>query len=323
MGTDIRDVIDLPYPFFIYNLVYGNYHAVEISKDEYFEIGASKEILRAAKSIEEKYDVLLESYIELEEHIASICIKARVRGHHDYADVYETLRDLNTRISVFLSIAKMYTDHLCSDAGTIKNGKWNFSKFVSEELVEHRANKYFLLAEALRNYAQHVGVSVGSTEIIGQRNNGAGESVTWFQAMKIWAPREDLARVRYVRTKVLSQFEDGKIDLKHTIGEYMSGLSSIHHLVRAKLDLCVSGSRDCLTNWCLKYQGENNIGPFHALTAIMVEDEKIVEEIQMRLDWEEVRQRLVSRNHGVKNFSDSYITTMSATNMQSETIKNK
>lgn len=318
MSTNIRDVIDLPYPYFLYNLVYGEYDALEISKEDYEKIKARKDILRAAKSIEEKYDVLLESYIEFEQHVASICIQTMVRGHHDYTDVYETLRDLNARISVFLSIAKMYTDHLFSDAGTLKIDDLNFSGLVASEFEKHRKDKHFVLAEVLRNYSQHVGVPVGNTEIVGQHSKNHKNTGGLFYALKIWAPRDDLARVRAVRRDVLSMFEEDAIDLKHTIGRYMSGLSSIHHVVRKYLDPVISDCRDCIESWEKIYRNKNGSDSVHALTAIQVKNNTIKEEIQLNLEWEGIRQRLVSRNKGIKNYSNSYITTMSATMLGKE-----
>jgi len=62
----IRDVIPLDYPFFLREMTYGEHPEVAIEKEDFERIRRAKQVLIAAKSIEEKYDGLMENYIEFE-----------------------------------------------------------------------------------------------------------------------------------------------------------------------------------------------------------------------------------------------------------------
>lgn len=75
-GTNIRDFIPLPYDYFLRKMVFGEYSELEISKDDFRKIKVNLDALFASRSIEEKYDVMLENYVQFEQDIAAICIES-------------------------------------------------------------------------------------------------------------------------------------------------------------------------------------------------------------------------------------------------------
>jgi len=241
-----------------------------------------------------------------------------VRGDDDYGDVYIIMRDLNIRISTLLSAAKMYVDHLKADIAAFSNEEWNAASHLKSMLKKHHEDKYFRLGDGIRNYAQHAGVPISDAKIGGEWKISDGRKDTSYHALKITTSKKDLSRQRELARKTLSEFDE-EIDLKFVIGKYIYALGKLHVDVRKAINLRVEESRKCFVENIEKYTRLNECcGAPSVLTAIRVEDDAIAEEVQIHLNWDDVRLRLVRCNLGLRDFSVCYATTISPTVLEME-----
>jgi len=314
-GTHIKDVMPLPYDYFLRKLSYGDYSELEISQSDFDDIKKARQILVSARSLEEKYDVLLENYVLFEQKVAEICIRSMARGSDGYSDMYEKIRDLNVSVATLLSAAKMYTDHQGKDIKVFSTSDWNSVAFRTELLNKCREDKYFRLVEGVRNYAQHVSVPISNTKIGGQWTIDAGEKHTCCHSLEMYVSKSALSGVRELRRSTLCEFGD-QIDLKYSLGRYISALGKLHLELRKKIKTSVDLSRACFVKNFEKYKTVSK--EVHSLAAVHAPSGVLAETIDIHLNWDDVRINLEKRNNGVRDFSINYISTISAMGLQME-----
>lgn len=318
---DIRDAIEFPYAYFLRKLTFGEFPDLELEEEDFVKLKKAKSILEVSRSIEEKYDVVLENYIQLEQEIAAVCVRSMVRGNGGYSDVHETTRDLNVRVSNLLSASRMYVDHLQSDFKIYRENSANEKSFIKSQIEKCREDKYYELMEGVRNYAQHVRMPISGLSIGGSWSIVKCKKSTCQYSLKIHASKKELSRVRHLK-KVLSEFDE-TIDLKFAIGKYVSILGSLHGEIRKEMDEAVQESRKTLEGWMEKYATASSEDNLIGLTAIRSGDGVIAESIDVHLDWDDIRLELSLRNRGLRDFSIHYVTTISETTlgMEQESLK--
>ena len=67
----------------------GNYPEIEIDKDRYDSICRAKESLLNGLALEEKYEIFVSNYLELEEKILKIAVQSMARNPYDYEDFFK------------------------------------------------------------------------------------------------------------------------------------------------------------------------------------------------------------------------------------------
>lgn len=309
---NIEEAIEFPHDYFLRKLTFGDLPYLEIEEDVFNRLKSAKCVLLAAHSIEEKYDVVLENYIHLEQEIANVCVQRMVRRSGDYSESYQTVRDLNVRISNLLSATKMYVDHLKADLSTLEGTKG----FVSQQLSECRENKHYRLMEGVRNYAQHVRMPIKTISVVADWNMLEGKKGTSFHHLKVQGSKEELKRIRELR-KTLDKFDE-VIDLKYSIGKYVSLIGKLHVEVRTKISEMVREGRELFQQHIEQYLAASGEEKALGLAAIKSGNQEIAESVYLNLEWDDIRLDLVRRNAGIRDFSISYVTTISETTMEIE-----
>ena len=309
---DIEDAIEFPHDYFLRQLTFGDLPYLEIDEYVFSRLKYGKCVLLAAHSIEEKYDVVLENYIQLEQEVANVCVQRMVRRFGDYSESYETVRDLNVRFSNLLSAAKMYVDHLKADLSTLEGTKG----FVSQQLSECRENKHYRLMEGVRNYAQHVRMPIKTISVMADWNMLEEKKGTSFHHLKVHGSKEELKRIRELR-KTLDEFDE-VVDLKYSISKYVSIIGKLHGEVRTKISGMVKDSRELFQQHIEQYLAASGEEKTLGLAAIKSGNREIAESVYLNLEWDDIRLDLIRRNAGIRDFSISYVTTISETTIELE-----
>jgi len=295
-------------------MVFGEFSELEITEENYYEIKISLNALSAARSIEEKYDVLIENYIQLEQDISAICARSMIRRVRGYSDIADIIRKLNVRVSTLLSAAKMYTDHLYFDITAISKVEKTSEKFVKKLIKKRRdEDRYFRLVEGIRNYSQHCSMPVSSITLGGQWHEAGDKAKgTCGYTMKIYTSKNDLSGIRELRKNTLGEFDE-QIDLKFALGRYFSALGDIHIQTREHIEQSIDECRSTVEEWMKKYSQFMDSQQLLDISAIRVENNKIEEEVHVHLNWDDVRRSLVDQNKGLSDLSVRYISTISET----------
>jgi hypothetical protein len=135
--------------------------SVEITKIEYDAVKPARAVINELIAVEEKFDAVMENYVELEETIHNLGIRMLAFVERHYEEMTAPLNLVSRRVSNLLSSARLYRDALPQHASRLLGRKHAaiqpFLDLKSDN--EHQPMAYRQM-EAVRNYAQHVGPAI-------------------------------------------------------------------------------------------------------------------------------------------------------------------
>jgi hypothetical protein len=105
-------------------LLLGSPKFVAITEDEYTDIRRRREILREALFIEEKFDLVVDNYLEFETDLLDSAAREMVRGVSSWTAFQGERNQMNRRIVNLLSSCRLYLDHTHHHLSNIGGSKW-------------------------------------------------------------------------------------------------------------------------------------------------------------------------------------------------------
>ena len=283
------------------------YSEIQIDEQKFQLLKSSRVILSEALFLEEKYEILVSNYMELEKEIVTLMASEMVRATGGYDDFFDLILILNVRLVNLLTSVRLYTDTLAShlaaclpEISNIKDKVKNLFKTEYDNNFEYR------FMEALRNHVQHRGapvhkVSIGSQWTDIDKINGLSEYSIYISAQK-----EKLLSDNSFKKSVLNQMPD-EVNLCAATRKYIESISFIHHQAREMIDCNVVKARRIFEDTINLYKTENE-GKFIGLHAFACDDDRKIDEVPLFLDWDDVRKRLVIQNRQLINLSKRYVT---------------
>jgi hypothetical protein len=129
---------------------------IEINKEAYPTYQESRNILSNCLSLEEKYEVLILTFLDLEKKIFEAISLNMVRGFLDPPDTFDIRLGINIRLMSLLTSITLYKDRFCHHVKEcvphLSNADKLAKSFLSKEFDE---NLDYRLMEQIRNHAQH------------------------------------------------------------------------------------------------------------------------------------------------------------------------
>lgn len=280
----------------------------EIDQSIFDALKDSRELLYSARVIEEKYDLLIQNYLEFEQEVLSKLVENMVTNQIGYDDFYELRSVLNRRIVNFLTSAKLYSDQIQKHVNTCMNDCVN-EKVKDFFRDEYDTNFEYRFMEALRNYVQHYCLAVHHITM----NSSWERDVEPFQQVnkiKICALKSELVLDKSFKRGVLNEM-DNEVDLLRAIRVYMSSFGGIHNKIRRLICDNVNIARDLVQKTIDDYRLIDT-GDVIGLNAYSVEGSDPfslpIETCPVMLDWDDVRLNLQRRNDGVTNLGKRYVS---------------
>lgn len=210
-----------------------------ITKEEYGALESAKLGLVALLHIEEKFDMLIENYLELEHDLLSIALRDMATFDHSSHASQDNRGLINRRLLNFLSAGRLYLDQI----------KQHLSEIDTHILTEitalisatYDAQPDFRIMEALRNYVQHCGFP----------SHSITHSAKWLppsQSARLQIAvhpsviLEELGKDKKFKKKALEDLEaiavNGKVYLMPCVRQYVELLGGIHVQLRKALEHC-------------------------------------------------------------------------------------
>ncbi len=231
---------------------------IVISEQDYINFKEAKDNLIHMLYIEEKYNFIIENFLEFEKDIISITFEKMVSTllANDWILSTKEIHLLNRRLINLLTTSRLYIDQLEHDLKKMCLSDPNvvsYSKMLKTR--EYNENIGYRVIEALRNYVQHRGLPIHSMKC--KRNKQ--ESFTESSLKYIISPLirvEDLEKDDKFKKSVikdLKQFGEN-VDLKLIIREYIQSISNIHCSIRQLLSCYISEWDSIVENAYLKYK---------------------------------------------------------------------
>ncbi len=280
----------------------GNSLNESIHKEYYERLVTAKNILTSALSIEEKYEIFIRNYYELEKELLCISLQKMLSRVNDDSCVFDKMISIDLRVMNLLSSARAYIDHGLNELTNIGDGsKCNPMKNWREKYKKENASFYFV--EHLRNHVQHKGLAV---------HNITSQS-KWIENFKslehsctFIVKKNILEKNLNFCKRALNNMQD-EIDLFEYLREYVGVLSVIHDSIRNEISSVVDNSRLIIETAIEDYSNKfnwNSVG----LTAQHSKSGTIIDSVVLQLNWDDVRLELRKKNRPLKALEKQHIT---------------
>lgn len=284
----------------------GQFPELDIDQARFEKLKASKPVLSHALAIEEKYEIVISNFLELEKEAINISVVEMIRDNHEYKDFFDVRMILNIRLVNLLTAVRLYTDQLSSHiSACIPFDKELETSIKSLFSTEYDANFEYRFMEALRNFVQHSGIpvhriSTGAswTDV----KDGLLEYSLYFGARK----KEFLLDDKFKKS-VLNEMPD-EVNLRTTTRVYIEAISKIHNNAREKIKLIVDSARLCFDEAIGDYMAAYE-KKFVGLHAYAYQGNEKVDEVLILTDWDDVRKKLIKRNGMLVNLKKRYVSS--------------
>lgn len=292
-------------------LVLGSPKFVEMTEEEYLRCYQSREKLLEALYLEEKFDVVVDNYLEFETDLLDSAARHMVRHYKNYSAFQMERNRINRRIINLLSACRLYIDHSAHHMSNIFGKNADETKTIKEEISrQYDASLGYRTMDALRNYVQHRGYPI----------HGAAYNSKWVEnfdkllfSLTPYIVLSDLQEDKKFKASVLEEMKSlgDKIDVKILMRQYIERLGAIHGKARSILKSHVKEWENVVENAIRTYSDcepkeDSDVG----LAAVIKNDKgTFVKSVPLFKDFIEYRRELEKRNSSLANLPKRYVTS--------------
>lgn len=298
MGEEVK--------YFLTKKVIGQVPRVEIDKNFYNDLVSARSVLTNAFEIEEKYEVLIQNYIDFEKQLLDIALSSMVRTPVEYYDFFLARTSVNVRLLNLLTTARLYLDSVHRRAGECCGGKKKAKERINgfrQEQFENNPEYRFM--ESLRNYVQHYNLPVDWIQLNNKRTSMDEDWQIEFST-EVATLKSNLEEDNDFKKKVLDELDE-RVDLKIAVKSYVESLSAVHNSVREYISDSVLQARSAVES-ALKIYGEVYDGRLVGLYAGRWKVDEMLDGIALTLEWDDIRLKLIQRNQQAVNLKKRYVT---------------
>lgn len=291
-------------------MILGTTIALPIEKLQYETLKVSRDVLMSAKAIEEKYDLMISNFLELEKELLNQIAQEMIFQQNSYDDSYNIVSILNRRTINLLTSTKLYYDQIEKHVRICMHGNDSSGKvaksYFSEEYDRHLEYRFM---EALRNYVQHYGLAVHSLSLP-MKWIGEGESKQLVNTIKIFTLKDELSKDKTFKKSVFHEINE-KTDLIKSTRVYVGSYSNVHSKIRNLIEGNVSSARKNIEEALNNYRDANNgndIGVYAYSVTSDNPNDKPIGKFPVILNWDNVRLRLYNKNIAFPNISKWHVS---------------
>lgn len=278
---------------------------LQIDETRYKALAAARHVLANALAIEEKYEIFLANYLDLENELVGKAVREMVRTHLDYEDFFQLRLDSNKRLVNLLTAGRLYIDqlsqHVCNCSDDREATHDTVKKLLSEQYEAHPEYRFI---EALRNYVQHRGIPVHLTQLGSHRDDQEGLECSF----NIASMRRILEEDPKFKKEVLNELSE-RIDLKAATRRYVESLNIVHLAARDLVEAKVNESRALIERARADYAAiyEGNLTGLSAF--VLSDDGERIASFPILLDWDDIRVKLLRKNGRLGSLSTRYVSS--------------
>ncbi|MEM5495826.1 hypothetical protein WNY77_00305 [Paraglaciecola mesophila] len=289
----------------------GSYPELDIDEATYCEIYDARDILSAAMAVEEKYELLLNNYLELEKESLNVTTDNMLYRSKDYSGFFDIRLAFNQRVVNLLTSTRLYVDQIQQHIKVCLPNDLEAAITVRQYFsTEYDQQFEYRFMEALRNYVQHRGLSVHSTLHNSRWTSSENDGLMEF-GTKLFSHKSEFESNRTFKRSVLAEMPD-KVELIGAARKYVESINNCHIQIREMISSSVENARSIISDTISKYSTANN-GKALGLAAQKYEESEpidtLIETVPLLLDWDDVRLKLVSKNQKLTNLSKRYVTS--------------
>jgi hypothetical protein len=206
-----------------------------INETDYHEILISRSCLLEISLFEEKYNFIIENYIEFEKELLNISTQMMVLQIIDPVEMRECKNNLSRRIANLLTTCTMYLDSCQHHMKTILCNQ----KEIDEKIDQLKNTQYdnilgYRVIEALRNHTQHRGFPIHNA--LFSYSLTADEPHLHRHSVIPVLDLSELEKNKKFKTAILHELKSLSkkfiFDMRIFIRDYIEAISNIHKILR-------------------------------------------------------------------------------------------
>lgn len=271
--------------------IIGARSVVDISDTEFDELVRSQRVLSDALTFEQRFEVLLASYIDFEAGAGRLSLET-IAGvdYGSYVPAAKALLDANRLLMNLMTASRAWIDQVQQDFRYLTTPSGFGTR--AKGLLSAQYDEWFdyRLMEALRNHAQHKGMPA----------HGYSASGGLHDALTFRCLRTELVDTGDFKKSVLAEMP-AEVDVRSSARRYIDCLSKVHVTLRRDISPAVDTARACVASAIERFEletGSTSLG-LHAHQRVDGEDTWV----GLMLDWDEVRLHLARKNATATVFS--------------------
>ena len=298
--------------YLLTQMILGNLTSIEITEQEYIKIETAKNNLLEILYIEEKFDMLIGNYLEVELDLLKYTAQYMIIANKTHTELRRGLNQISRRIINLLSTGRLYLDQSIHNLNNISSIRLK----ITEEIIKEQKKQYdqylgYRVMEALRNYVQHRGYPIQGliyNNKLVRKNSNKRNLFSITPYIKIQELEKD-NKFKKATLKEIKPLGD-KIDLKPILREYVEALWNIHAKVRELLKSDIIDWEKLFQNTFNKFQSINSkIVPIISLSVIKQnKNGSYINSIEIDKFIIEYRQELQRKNSTFIDLSKRYVT---------------
>lgn len=300
-------------------LVLGSRTSVDISADRFAAIDQAMQGLGLLTSIEEKFDILFENFIELETDVARMTIRDMYQSKGTYSDFHGIRVHLSRRVVNLLTSGRLYIDQTSGDLQRAK--RLDLHVPVRNLLDEKKQESVeFRFVEALRNIVQHRSLPIDGLTLGGKWVGEDGKPSKSAEGMlynrhwlDFYLKPETMTSDRKIDESLVTEVRamGDKISMLPVLRRYMDGIGNLHETIRALTDeKRIEWSTligECLTTFAAAGQSDKRPLGLHALR--LGKDGQSAQKVAVFDEIKDNLEHYRSRNRSLSNVSTRFMST--------------
>lgn len=287
-------------------LTTGNNPELVINESKFEQLKQAKECLSEILSFEEKYELLLSNYMELEKECLLISAQKMVYEDNEYMNFFDIKLLFNQRIVNLLTTSRLYIDQLSQHIKAC-NLNIDIKSFFS---YEYDNNFEYRFMEALRNYVQHRGLAVHFTSIGTNWTSLDDDGEMQFKT-RVYTKKDEVEKDSAFKKSVAKEMPD-KVDIIYASRSYIESISKVHCNIRKILSDVAISSRQIVEEIIHEYEKTSN-GKSIGLGIVCLENngkyDEILDKFYITLEWDNIRIKLERKNQSLVNLRKRFVSS--------------
>lgn len=276
-------------------------YSISITEKELVKAQKCKKRLLKALGIEEKFNIVLENYLEYEKELLDVTLRKAIS--FDMSDSRDIIHSMNRRLVNLLSTCRMYLDQVPQDIGSLLGQ----DSVVRESFQDQRSEEYdsrlgYRVMEALRNYVQHRGLPVHlisyKSSWIDPESDEDSRHRRQRTIIKINVDR--LEEDKEFKKSVVEESRSigSQVNLKPLVREYITGLMEAHQVIRKELEQHLNKWDKAVLDLVERFRTETETNAGLLESIAIGPDGRVLEEVQLLEDIISRRRTLRGKNRG-------------------------
>jgi hypothetical protein len=299
--------------FLAYNAI-GKPFRLPISERRFEALSQAWSNLKHFAHVEEEWDAVVRNYVELEKTLLEAALRDMVVSDKDYFSFQEARLQFSVRLSNLLASCRAYLDHTPHHLGLIMPPHPYGAQFKDLTHAEYDGRFGYRFMEELRDYAQHRGLPIHSTQYSSAWVEG-GERGMLSHSVSTHITLDILRKDKKFKRSIINDMTDERLHSEPLVRDYLEGLSAVHVALRKLIDPPFKEASETVRSALAEFATASPTDDLIGLHAIQLNPPRTwVRQVPLFEELIQVTEKLRRKNRPMVNLSRRFVTSSTEPN---------